>query len=610
MRARGTNPALVAAVLLAVLAAGVFAVAGLRGTGGPPGRDPVTGVDGSVDGAVDGTVDGAVDGSIDGSIDGAVGGEVAAPAGPAPKQVGTRPVLRRPPNIVLVLMDDFSLDLLDTMRSAEAMRHRGATYDQAYVVDSLCCVSRSSLLTGQYPHQTGVLTNTANTPNPYGPIGGWQAFAAYGNEARSFPVRLQQRGYRTGFVGKFLNQYEATGGVLPPVPPGWDQWNVLFGQAYSGWGFQSTRVVDGRLEGQWHPQPPAWASDAEKDAAYAGTVTGDLALDFIRTHEGGDAPYFLEVAPYAPHSRTTPAGAYPDDPLFPPAFRDRPGGTKEHGDCGRVRCGRLGVDRLTGYGDDQADNAPRYADGRVAPDWRPGVELSVADAESGLRNRARMVQSIDRTVQRILRTVGPDTYVVLTSDNGFHLGQYGLGRGKGTPYDADVHVPLLVTGPDVVPGTRTELTSNIDLAPTFEDLAGLDSPAYRAGTSLVPTFTDPGLHRRRYTFVEHTFAPSLGADPDRPYSGGTLDLIPSYVAVRSRDALLVRLDLDPSWEGTDFAWELYDYRDAPYERTNSYAEPAKRGLVNRLTRRLEAYVACRPAVRDQALPARCRGLTT
>ena len=53
-------------------------------------------------------------------------------------------------------------------------------------------------------------------------------------------------------------------------------------------------------------------------------------------------------------------------------------------------------------------------------------------------------------------------------------------------------------------------------------------------------------------------------------------MIPSYVAVRSRNALLVRLDLDPSWEGVEVAWEFYDYRDAPYERTNTFADPDKR----------------------------------
>src|SRR5687768_1598006 len=63
------------------------------------------------------------------------------------------------PDVVLVLMDDFSLDLLQTMRHARAMAAAGASYPNAFVVDSMCCVSRASILTGQYPHQTGVRTN-------------------------------------------------------------------------------------------------------------------------------------------------------------------------------------------------------------------------------------------------------------------------------------------------------------------------------------------------------------------------------------------------------------------------------------------------------------------
>ena len=163
---------------------------------------------------------------------------------------------------------------------------------------------------------------------------------------------------------------------------------------------------------------------------------------------------------------------------------------------------------------------------------------------------------------RILRTVDANTYVVLTSDNGLHLGQLGLLRGKGTAYDTDTHVPVLVVGPGVVPGPRTTMVSNIDWAPTFEQLAGLGSPAYRSGTSLVPTFADPAARVGDYVFFEHTFSKSRpGADPDRAFTGGGLNVIPSYVAVRSRTALLVRNDLDRRWGHHRYAYELYDYTD-------------------------------------------------
>ncbi|HWM75141.1 MAG TPA: sulfatase-like hydrolase/transferase, partial [Nocardioides sp.] len=295
------------------------------------------------------------------------------------------------PNIVLVLMDDFSLDLLQTMTNAARMRETGASYPQSYVVDSLCCVSRASIFTGQYPHQTGVLTNTANTPNPVGPIGGWEAFEAHGNTERSVNVRLQGAGYTTGFIGKYLNEYSyVPGGELPDPPPGWSEWEVIFGSAYDGWDFESTYVEDGFVHAREHIAPPSSAGPRTKDEAYAGTVTDELALEFIREHQDDRAPYFLEVATYGPHSRVGPRPHYPGDPGFPPAFRDRKG----DGNCGLVPCASLGLDDLPGFGDPVADNAPRRVDGSPAPAWRTNTPtLTREKAEADLRSRAQMVQS-------------------------------------------------------------------------------------------------------------------------------------------------------------------------------------------------------------------------
>jgi arylsulfatase A-like enzyme len=529
-----------------------------------------------------------------------------------PKPLPSVPVVpaetidRRDPNIVLVLMDDFSLDLVQTMCNAERMRRNGASYPHSYVVDSLCCVSRASIFTGQYPHQTGVRTNTANTPNPVGPIGGWEAFEANGNTERSVNVRLQRHGYTTGFIGKYLNQYDfVPGGELPEAPPGWSEWGVVFASAYNGWEFESTYVEDGLVHLREHPAPPASASDRRKDRAYVGTVIDRMALDFIREHRGDRAPYFLQVATYGPHSRIAPYPHYPGDPGFPPAFADRAG----EGNCGPVACSSLGLDDLPGYGDPLDDNLPRRADGSVAPNWRTNTPKLTADWVRGaLRARAQMVQSIDRMLGRILAAVDDNTYVVLTSDNGFHLGQHGLDTGKGTPYDSDTNVPLLVVGPGVAPGERAALTTNLDLSSTFEEMAGLRPAKYRSGTSLMESLEDRAARTRDYVFFEHTYAPSLGADPDKAYAGGTMDLIPSYVAVRSRDALLVRLDLDPSWDGVDHAWEFYDYTSVGWERTNAYADPAHARTVARVTRALEDFDRCTTVVGDDPVPYRCRSI--
>ena len=312
------------------------------------------------------------------------------------------------------------------------------------------------------------------------------------------PARRSRRSCRAGRASTPSSARPTTAGTSPARP-----WST------SGCRSPSTR----------HPRPSA--SAAAKDRAYAGTVIGDRALDLVAGGEAADAPYFLEVALYAPHNRTQPEGYYPGDPLFPPMFRDREGERS----CGRVACSKLTVDDLPGYGDPRADNRPRTARGGKARAWNTTPTLPAAVAVRDLRDRARMAQSADRLVTRILRSVGPDTYVVLTSDNGFHLGQNGMGRGKGTPYDTDVRVPLLITGPGVVPGPRKEVTSNIDLAPTFEELAGLraralpqrhlagaDPRAAGAGASVVrlPRAHAADAHRRR----PRRGLRRLGAGPD------------------------------------------------------------------------------------------------
>ncbi|THG29180.1 hypothetical protein E6C70_15975 [Glaciibacter flavus] len=136
---------------------------------------------------------------------------VAAPAGaPASSPVGTAGATR--PNIVFVLTDDLAMNLVSRMPHVQALGKAGETFGNYDVVDSLCCPSRSAIFTGEYPHDDGVFTNS-------GTDGGYSAFNSNGNQQRSFAVALQKAGYRTGFMGKYLNGYAVT----DPVPPGWNE---------------------------------------------------------------------------------------------------------------------------------------------------------------------------------------------------------------------------------------------------------------------------------------------------------------------------------------------------------------------------------------------------
>lgn len=139
--------------------------------------------------------------SIAGGLALGLAGFAGQTGGPAAAAVpdDKRPAAAAQPDIVMVLMDDFSMELLETMPEAQKMIDDGASYSQSFVIDSLCCPSRTATFTGQTPSQNGVLTNTPNDPD--NPIGGWAAYEKYGNPDRAFNVSLQKAGYHTGFVG-------------------------------------------------------------------------------------------------------------------------------------------------------------------------------------------------------------------------------------------------------------------------------------------------------------------------------------------------------------------------------------------------------------------------
>ncbi len=528
-----------------------------------------------------------------------------------------------PPNIVMVVMDDFSMELLRTMPNVVALQQDAATYDNSFVVNSLCCPSRAATFTGLPPHLNGVLANTSG--GPLGALGGYPAFAANNDEQRSYNVAVQAAGYRTGFVGKYLNEYEpplVSPGVrvAPPLIPGWDDFSVVSGGGYQGWGFFKTQRVDDALQLIEFPRPDRTTeSRREADKTYAGKVVADEALTLMRRYQRRDAraerrgdgvgkPWLLHVAPYGTHARTQPS--YPGEPLFPPALRDRPSKRHPGGNCGLVDCADLSTTDLPGYADPGDDNVPFRIDaaGEVteATTWRTQpFTLTAAQGSTFYRDRARMAQSIDRMIGTIVKRLGSaldeDTFLVVTSDNGFHLGQYSFNGGKGLPYDSDSRVPLVVAGPDVVPGDREQTVSNLDLAPTIEALTGATPTEPMAGVSFADTFADPGARGGRFAFMEHTYGPALPGEPDADLgSGARLDIIPSYVAVRGEQGLLVRVDLDRSYDGEDFAWELYRY-DRPWEDVNVFDVDHDLPYALELRRRLEKWVDCRPR--------RCAALT-
>lgn len=448
------------------------------------------------------------------------------------------------PNIVFVLTDDLSWDLLRYMPNVQRLRKRGTTFTNYFVTDSLCCPSRASILTGQYPHNTGIFRNT-------GADGGFLAFHANGLERETYATALQGAGYRTALMGKYLNQY-APGSIRTPlggayIPPGWSDW-VVTGNGYPGFGYRLSRNVRIVRHGF-----------RAKD--YLTNVLARQGLDFIRGAVRGGSPFMLNLWTFAPHAPATPA---PRD---------------------KHRFATVTAPRGAAF--DEADMSDKPAWLRNHP---PLSAAQIGRIDATFRQRVRAVQAVDRMVgrlQRRLRAAGVarNTYVVFSSDNGFHLGQHRLTPGKLTAYDPDVRVPLVVTGPGVPAGRTVDaMTENTDLCPTFAELARAPAPPRADGHSLVPLLhgaSGDGDDWRDAVLVEHHGNVNGSDDPDLPPAGSGNP--PSYEALRSKDALYV--------EYADGERELYDLASDP-DQLRNVADTTPPERVARLSGALAAMRTC------------------
>src|SRR5262249_38245786 len=195
------------------------------------------------------------------------------------------------PNIILILTDDLDLQLGSGSympNVKKLLAQQGVSFRNFYVPLSLCCPSRTTILRGQYPHNSGVLTN--NLPN-----GGFEKAHASGVESATLATLLHNAGYRTVLLGKYLNGYPETASPTY-VPPGWDEWySPAAGNPYTEYNY--TMNENGAL-----------VVYGEKPADYLTDVIRARAVDFIkRAAATPNQPLFVYFATYAPHEPFTPA---------------------------------------------------------------------------------------------------------------------------------------------------------------------------------------------------------------------------------------------------------------------------------------------------------------
>ncbi len=442
------------------------------------------------------------------------------------------------PNIVFVLTDDMSLNLISHMPNVQALRKAGTTMSKYYVVDSLCCPSRTAIFTGQYAHNNGVFTNG-------GSDGGYATYNRKGNQQKAFAVPLHAAGYRTGFMGKYLNGYEPTN----PAPAGWDDWAVT-GNGYKE--FNYTLNDNGTQRRYGHA-----AGD------YLTDVVSKKGGQFIDSAASNKQPFMLEIATFAPHGPYTPAPRYANsdtDVTYP---------------------------RTPGY-----DKIPTDPPAWLA-DRKPLKAKQQNRIDDAFRQRVRADRAVDDLLKHLqdrlkANGVAGNTYFVFSSDNGYHMGENRLMPGKQTAFDTDINVPLVVSGPGVPAGrTVDKLATNIDLAPTFLNLTATPHSKRADGVSLASLWHGhQPADWQDAVLVEHHGPNTAADDPDKATT--TTGKPPTYAAVRTKDALYVRYG--------NGAQEYYDTSRDPYQLHNI----AKQGVPPQLPKTLSALQNCKGATQCQA----------
>jgi N-acetylglucosamine-6-sulfatase len=443
------------------------------------------------------------------------------PTGPA---VASEPEPDLRPNIVLIVADDLTTDMLATAmpQTKRLLMKPGLNLKRAFVHTSLCCPSRATILTGDLAHTTGVYTNEAEEG-----MGGLPAFVANGNEGRTFPLALHDAGYVTGLFGKYLNDYEDTTGFpVTWIPPGWDRWVAFHGDNGNYWSYELT--VDG--VSQLHGTDPT---------DYSTAVLGAAAESFIQERTPG-GPFFLAFTPYGPHTAPlpgAPACTGPDLPIV---------------GCDDGRFAEAPLPMSPAFNETDIEDKPAYL--RSIPAL---TSSRIASMTAKWRRTLAHAAALDRWIQRLVEAVAANgelerTAFLFVSDNGYGWGDHRW-MYKLVPYERSIKVPMALRFDGVVPArVERRFATNADIAPTLLGLAGVAPSHVMEGRDLAALFPGTPVPWRTSILLENL-----------AYVEGQLPQVPTFCGLRTTRWKYV---VNQSAAGNEP--ELYDLRADPHELQN------------------------------------------
>jgi arylsulfatase A-like enzyme len=434
------------------------------------------------------------------------------------------------PNVLVIESDDQTAESMRVMDHVNArIGAQGATFRNSFVNYSLCCPSRATFLTGQYEHNHGV---QGNQP----PNGGFRRFQTL-HGSNNLAVWLQNAGYYTGMIGKYLNGYSDN----PTVPPGWSEWRAA--------GFDTQAAYDYKLN-----ENGTEVNYGQSPADFKQDVLTRKAVGFVNRRAPAAQPFFLWLTYTAPHK----AGPEPSpNPPFDCQDTAKPAPRHAHSFDSEP------LPRPPNF------NEPDVSDKPAAIRNLPLLNTAqIADIRRRYRCRLESLLSVDEGVNKVLDALKANgqlgnTLIVYTSDNGFFHGEHRIPGGKQLIYEESIRVPLEMRGPGIPQGVSiAALVINADLAPTIVDVANATPGLVMDGRSLIPVAQQPSIESGRQLLVEE----------------------PRFEAIRTARYMYAE-------HGTGER-ELYDLSIDPYERQSRHAFASYASVRAQLAIRLHRLETC------------------